>query len=466
MSDGLLLPVLQVVPPVSLAIFISLYFYRFTRTPPLNGDFSRIIALSRQEKTQRIDANFSNDGADQKVVESKLTSIANRTKGRVSPEKQATFRGRGREWMAYQKLEQFRSSVRCGEAVHLVFNNEFASNVEGSQLGNRGSWEIDGSRFFGSEKGVFSLTLDGRDIGDVKLINCCIPHLNVSGNGIKSLKLVNCNIGLINKNSDGIDHFYVENSHIAKLEFSGTWGKIVRIRKSFIGRLRFKKKRESGLFEEIHVDPSSRLCCKEPPGGLPEEDLPWRVSSKNELADEALSVDYRYLKEQSEGRADELSHRLIYAELLRIERARDGVFLQLLHYAFDAVSAYGTSPLRSIFVIVGLVLATTLGLVAYANMALPVECTSTRVNRASQDGFGLYRGWHGVLCEADMSGEVARAVVASLQSITNPLGVFSYRSLYVVESSLVALWLAMQSVLGVILIFLAIVGIRRRFQLA
>lgn len=77
----------------------------------------------------------------------------------------------------------------------------------------------------------------------------------------------------------------------------------------------------------------------------------------------------------------------------------------------------------------------------------------------------LYFGWRTVLTEQALYGDIARSAFLCLQSIINPFGIFGPRSLVVPGTVTGQAILAVQGLFTDLMLFLTILGIRRRFKL-
>lgn len=137
---------------------------------------------------------------------------------------------------------------------------------------------------------------------------------------------------------------------------------------------------------------------------------------------------------------------------LRTEREQDSGFIKIVSWTYGAFANYGLSPGRPL----------TCAAFLYFAMFAVILCFDKGALGIPEN---LYSGWQVTLMGDDFWAVFRRSVFLPLQSMVNPLGLFGVRKFVVAATGWAHVLLTVQGLLTDALLFMVILGIRKRFKL-
>lgn len=162
---------------------------------------------------------------------------------------------------------------------------------------------------------------------------------------------------------------------------------------------------------------------------------------------------YRNLRIHLERMGNDVAAKFVYGFEKRKERESERGLIWLVSYFYDASAFYGNYIGRPLLL---LLLITGFGLALIYNIdgaAYPLLCIE-----------GKAQGWFLTLCDHGAQGRFWRAAFLAIQPLVNPLGIFSDKNWIVASSILLNVWMFVQSIFSIILLGLAIIGVRTKFK--
>jgi hypothetical protein len=126
-------------------------------------------------------------------------------------------------------------------------------------------------------------------------------------------------------------------------------------------------------------------------------------------------------------------------------------FQRFVSWLYEMLSDYGSSVLRPLLWFVLLLVLTT-AIVYLTSGAETVDAQT-------------FKGWQEALIGTGQHARIHRAIILTLQSTLNPLGIFGAKVLLVARTSWLAAWLSFHGLATAILVALFILAIRRRFKM-
>jgi len=145
--------------------------------------------------------------------------------------------------------------------------------------------------------------------------------------------------------------------------------------------------------------------------------------------------------------------RYMFAFEKRIERPKEPRLLRIASGAYDAFAFYGNSPGRSVGWLFWLFVFSVALIFSFDLTVVPEGCDKSQLN-----------GWKENLCLNETKGRFYRALSFGTQSMVNPFGLFSGKSLVTAANMPTAIWSIFQSLFSLILITLTVLGLRRKFK--
>ncbi len=273
------------------------------------------------------------------------------------------------------------------------------------------------------------------------------------------LEIDNLSIGSVevSENNIPIDGLIFKNCRIQKLILSSH--ACVTLQDVSIGELQFKN---LGGFNERRLVAVKYLkvsggCILNIDCPLPHADNPFdgsviiknvflpRTSKEFPIRD---SQPYKNITHHLRAIENTQAANIFHAAELAIERELLGWSNKLVSYIYEYSSDCGASWFRPFLWWFGILLISAGGIWYVDGAVLTLE-------------HDAYKGFRNSLVDC----APARAFYLSLQSMANPLGLFSSKALVIAKSGGLAIWLVIQSIISVVLITLMISAIRRRFKI-
>jgi len=162
---------------------------------------------------------------------------------------------------------------------------------------------------------------------------------------------------------------------------------------------------------------------------------------------------YRNLRHHLRALENDRAANIVHAAEQAVERETDSWPAKILSHLYELGSDFGGSVGRPILLLLCLWIVTTSIIVTFdgAMCALPAES---------------YTGWRAVFLQPDLEGKIARSMMLATQPITNPLGVFGFKSLMVAKSGWLNFALVLDGIVSAALLALFFLAARRRFKMA
>ena len=292
-----------------------------------------------------------------------------------------------------------------------------------------------------------------------------VEEINISGEfghiigfiGIElpiKCKIENCTIYNLNIRNKTTIH--IENCFIKKIDLkekSGpTSGLAISMVNCCVGELRLN----SGALSELNTRNCliGKITCPVPtlenPFKGPVSLTGTRFSNLPLLMSDVQQ--YRNLRYHLSSLENTLAEGIVHSKVLRMERAEQDVVNRIISYLYQIFSDFGNSTVRPLVWLFATTLASCL-LVYFADGAVQTADS------------GAYIGWRNSITERGEVGRITRSMLLGTQSLVNPLGIFSYRSLVVPSNNWIAGSILFQGILSPVLLFLFIFALRRRFKM-
>ena len=270
-------------------------------------------------------------------------------------------------------------------------------------------------RYFTIHNAKIEIILDGKSFYHLQIQRC------------KNLELKNCyikelTIGLV----DG--SISLQNCWIEKLILDGQAKPYTKIADGGILSIRYRKADISGDF------------------------ILSNVYMPRYYIDNLTSIqDIRYLQKALIGSNNTLAASVLHSVELSLERKYDDIPNKIFGYIYEISSDYGNSTARPLFWLLFFFLLSTV-------YSFTTDCLL--------QGKDDLKGWESELFSASCVGPIQKSLVYALQSILNPLGIFSAKNLLVVNSHSSLLILSIIGLLGTTALALFIISLRRRFKMS
>lgn len=146
------------------------------------------------------------------------------------------------------------------------------------------------------------------------------------------------------------------------------------------------------------------------------------------------------------------SENILYIHEMRMDRINKSNFIKIISSVYDFTSLYGTSPERSTLCLIFLTI--------YSSIIIFIH------NSAITIGESIAIGWKSELYRIDLVERFYRSIFLSLQSIFNPLYIFSKQTIVEPSNIFFVFFTAFQSICSIILIAMIIFSIRKQFKIA
>ena len=164
---------------------------------------------------------------------------------------------------------------------------------------------------------------------------------------------------------------------------------------------------------------------------------------------------YRNLRSQLAKLQNSPAVGFVHAAEQGIEREQYSRFNKFLSICYEALADYGFSTLRPIVWLVILWILSALVILAVDGAERPPEFEKV-----------IYLGsWREILIDDGWVGRLSRAVLLSIYSMVNPLGVFGVKSLIVAKHWSLQVFLLFEGIMSIAFIALFILALRRRFRM-